>query len=153
MIAKKIYITSFKKNFSKGVVDIMAGSYSQDNIAAMQEDALKRVRDMQKKAQQRVKQNQPFDAYDDLVENNFQTNNIKDKIEKPANNQYFKDFPQKNSKPKTKKPQTQNIFSSLIKNIIPDMESDRIFLLFLILMLQKQRCDNGLLLALFYIMM
>ena len=64
-----------------------------------------------------------------------------------------KNFPQKNSKPKTKKPQTQNIFSSLIKNIIPDMESDRIFLLFLILMLQKQRCDNGLLLALFYIMM
>ena len=45
----------------------MAGSYSQDNIAAMQEDALKRVRDMQKKAQQRVKQNQSFDIYDDQL--------------------------------------------------------------------------------------
>lgn len=134
----------------------MAGTYSQDNIAAMQEDALKRVRDMQKRAQQRVKQNQPFDIYDNLVENDFQTKNINDKVEKTTPNQYFTDFsssPPKKEMKKSKKPQSQNMFSSLIQNIIPDMESDRIFLLFLILMLQKQKCDNSLLLALFYIMM
>ena len=134
----------------------MAGTYSQDNIAAMQEDALKRVRDMQKRAQQRVKQNQPFDIYDNLVENNFQAKNIDDKIEKTTPNQYFTDFsspPPKKEAKKSKKPQSQNMFSSLIQNIIPDMENDRIFLLFLILMLQRQNCDNGLLLALFYIMM
>ena len=145
-----------KKKFFKGVVYIMAGTYSQDNIAAMQEDALKRVRDMQKRAQQRVKQNQPFDIYDNLVENNFQAKNIDDKVEKTTPNQYFTDFsnslPKKEAK-KSKKPQNKNMFSSLIQNIIPDMESDRIFLLFLILMLQKQKCDNSLLLALFYIMM
>ena len=134
----------------------MAGTYSQDNIAAMQEDALKRVRDMQKRAQQRVKQNQPFDIYDNLVENNFQAKNIDDKVEKTTPNQYFTDFsspPPKKEAKKSKKPQSQNMFSSLIQNIIPDMENDRIFLLFLILMLQKQKCDNSLLLALFYIMM
>ena len=134
----------------------MAGTYSQDNIAAMQEDALKRVRDMQKRAQQRVKQNQPFDIYDNLVENDFQAKNINDKVEKNPPNQYFADFPSsppKKETKKSKKPQSQNMFSSLIQNIIPDMESDRIFLLFLILMLQKQKCDNSLLLALFYIMM
>lgn len=145
-----------KKKFFKGVVYIMAGTYSQDNIAAMQEDALKRVRDMQKRAQQRVKQNQSFDIYDNVVENNFQTKNINDKVEKTTPNQYFTDFsnsPPKKEAKKSKKPQNKNMFSSLIQNIIPDMESDRIFLLFLILMLQKQKCDNSLLLALFYIMM
>lgn len=145
-----------KKKFFKGVVYIMAGTYSQDNIAAMQEDALKRVRDMQKRAQQRVKQNQPFDIYDNVVENNFQTKNINDKVEKTTPNQYFTDFsnsPPKKEAKKSKKQQNKNMFSSLIQNIIPDMESDRIFLLFLILMLQKQKCDNSLLLALFYIMM
>ena len=145
-----------KKKFFEGVVYIMAGTYSQDNIAAMQEDALKRVRDMQKRAQQRVKQNQPFDIYDNLVENDFQAKNINDKVEKTTPNQYFTDFsspPPKKETKKSKKPQSQNMFSSLIQNIIPDMESDRIFLLFLILMLQKQKCDNSLLLALFYIMM
>lgn len=125
----------------------MVGGYSQDNIAAMQEDALKRVREMQKKAKQKVRQNQMFNIYDNFSERSLKNDNIESSSEE--NNFSNKLKKEKNINVKSGK----NMFSSLIKNILPDMESDRIFLLFLILMLQGQECDNGLLLALFYIIM
>ena len=133
----------------------MAGVYSQDNIAAMQEDALKRVREMQKKAQQKVRQNQMFNIYDNFSERDSEINNTKNNLcesnipDCGVNNFSNKLKKEKNINVRNEK----NMFSSLIKNILPDMESDRIFLLLLILMLQGQECDNGLLLALFYIIM
>lgn len=133
----------------------MAGVYSQDNIAAMQEDALKRVREMQKKAQQKVRQNQMFNIYDNFSERDSEINNTKNNLcesnipDCGVNNFSNKLKKEKNINVRNEK----NMFSSLIKNILPDMESDRIFLLLLILMLQGQKCDNGLLLALFYIIM
>ncbi len=133
----------------------MAGVYSQDNIAAMQEDALKRVREMQRKAQQKVRQNQIFNFYDNFSEKNSEINNThNDLCENNVSDCDVNKFPHKSKKEKNIDMRSEkNMFSSLIKNILPDMESDRIFLLFLILMLQGQECDNGLLLALFYIIM
>ena len=133
----------------------MAGSYSQDNIAAMQEDALKRVREMQKKAQQKVRQNQMFNVYDGFSKTDLGINNSL--CENNGSDCNINQFPHKLKKEKNIEMKSEknekNMFSSLIKNILPDMESDRIFLLFLILMLQGQECDNGLLLALLYIIM
>lgn len=133
----------------------MAGVYSQDNIAAMQEDALKRVREMQKKAKQKVSQNQMFNIYDNFQEKNPKNNNVNNSFKENNISEYgINNFSNKLKKEKNIKGKNEkNMFSSLINNILPDMESDRIFLLFLILMLQGQECDNGLLLALFYIIM
>lgn len=133
----------------------MVGGYSQDNIAAMQEDALKRVREMQKKAQQKVSQNQMFNIYDNFQERSSKNNNIKGSaVENNISQHSINNFSNKLKKEKNiNVKHEKGIFSSLINSILPDMESDRIFLLFLILMLQGQECDNGLLLALFYIIM
>lgn len=133
----------------------MAGVYSQDNIAAMQEDALKRVREMQKKAKQKVSQNQMFNIYDNFQEKNLKNDNVNNSFKENNISEYgINNFSNKIKKEKNINVKNEkNMFSSLIKNILPDMESDRIFLLFLILMLQGQECDNGLLLALFYIIM
>lgn len=133
----------------------MAGVYSQDNIAAMQEDALKRVREMQKKAKQKVSQNQMFNIYDNFQEKNPKNDNVNNSFRENNISEYgINNFSNKIKKEKNINVKSEkNMFSSLIKNILPDMESDRIFLLFLILMLQGQECDNGLLLALFYIIM
>ena len=133
----------------------MAGVYSQDNIAAMQEDALKRVREMQKKAKQKVSQNQMFNIYDNFQEKNPKNDNVNSSFRENNISEYgINNFSNKIKKEKNINVKSEkNMFSSLIKNILPDMESDRIFLLFLILMLQGQECDNGLLLALFYIIM
>lgn len=133
----------------------MAGVYSQDNIAAMQEDALKRVREMQKKAKQKVSQNQMFNIYDNFQEKNPKNDNVNNSFKENNISEYgINNFSNKLKKEKNIKGKNEkNMFSSLINNILPDMESDRIFLLFLILMLQGQECDNGLLLALFYIIM
>lgn len=133
----------------------MAGVYSQDNIAAMQEDALKRVREMQKKAKQKVSQNQMFNIYDNFQEKNPKNDNVNNSFRENNISEYgINNFSNKVKKEKNINVKSEkNMFSSLIKNILPDMESDRIFLLFLILMLQGQECDNGLLLALFYIIM
>ncbi len=133
----------------------MAGVYSQDNIAAMQEDALKRVREMQKKAKQKVSQNQMFNIYDNFEEKNPKNDNVNSSFRENNISEYgINNFSNKIKKEKNINVKSEkNMFSSLIKNILPDMESDRIFLLFLILMLQGQECDNGLLLALFYIIM
>ncbi len=133
----------------------MAGVYSQDNIAAMQEDALKRVREMQKKAKQKVSQNQIFNIYDNFEEKNPKNSNVNNSFRENNISEYgINNFSNKIKKEKNINVKNEkNMFSSLIKNILPDMESDRIFLLFLILMLQGQECDNGLLLALFYIIM
>ena len=133
----------------------MAGVYSQDNIAAMQEDALKRVREMQKKAKQKVSQNQMFNIYDNFQEKNPKNDNVNNSFRENNISEYgINNFSNKIKKEKNINVKNEkNMFSSLIKNILPDMESDRIFLLFLILMLQGQECDNGLLLALFYIIM
>lgn len=133
----------------------MVGGYSQDNIAAMQEDALKRVREMQKKAKQKVSQNQMFNIYDNFQERGPKNDNIKrNLVENNISQHNINNFSNKLKKEKNiNVKHEKNMFSSLIKNILPDMESDRIFLLFLILMLQGQECDNGLLLALFYIIM
>ena len=133
----------------------MAGVYSQDNIAAMQEDALKRVREMQKKAKQKVGQNKMFNIYDNFQEKNPKNDNVNNSFKENNISEYgINNFSNKLKKEKNIKGKNEkNMFSSLINNILPDMESDRIFLLFLILMLQGQECDNGLLLALFYIIM
>lgn len=133
----------------------MVGGYSQDNIAAMQEDALKRVREMQKKAKQKVSQNQMFNIHDNFQERSPKNHSIQSALEENNALEYdINSFSNKLKKEKNiNKKNEKNMFSSLIKNILPDMESDRIFLLFLILMLQGQECDNGLLLALFYIIM
>lgn len=133
----------------------MVGGYSQDNIAAMQEDALKRVREMQKKAKQKVSQNQMFNIYDNFQERSPKNDNIKSGSRENNISDYdISNFSDKLKKEKNINVRSEkNMFSSLIKNILPDMESDRIFLLFLILVLQGQECDNGLLLALLYIMM
>lgn len=133
----------------------MVGGYSQDNIAAMQEDALKRVREMQKKAKQKVSQNQMFNIYDNFQERGSKNDNIKrNVVENNISQHSINNFSDKLKKEKNiNVKHEKNIFSSLINNILPDMESDRIFLLFLILILQGQECDNGLLLALFYIIM
>ena len=133
----------------------MVGGYSQDNIAAMQEDALKRVREMQKKAKQKVSQNQMFNIYDNFQERSPKNDNIKrNVVENNISQHSINNFSDKLKKEKNiNVKHEKNIFSSLINNILPDMESDRIFLLFLILILQGQECDNGLLLALFYIIM
>lgn len=133
----------------------MVGGYSQDNIAAMQEDALKRVREMQKKAKQKVSQNQMFNIYDNFQERSPKNGNIKSGSRENNISDYdISNFSDKLKKEKNINVRSEkNMFSSLIKNILPDMESDRIFLLFLILVLQGQECDNGLLLALLYIMM
>ena len=133
----------------------IAGDNWKDNIAAIQEEAQKKIRKKQRKAQQKVRQNQIFNFYDNFSEKNSEINNThNDLCKNNVSNCDVNKFTHKSKKEKNIDMRSEkNMFSSLIKNILPDMESDRIFLLFLILMLQGQECDNGLLLALFYIIM
>ncbi len=128
-------------------------NYSQENLAAMQEDALNRVREMQRRARQKIEQDQFNSNEPPIVTKNAEkykksTMSFDNALSKEKNKKY-----EDKKVPHTLNgPFKEDMFSSLIKKIIPNMDSDRIFLLILMLMLKGQKTDNELMLALFYIM-
>lgn len=122
--------------------------YNVSDVAAMQQDAIRRVQEMQRRAQEKVSyvnqstyQNQPSQPPKDT---NFPS---KEKINdsKKASCGYTKDTGEISG-------QIRSFLPPFLQNIL-DSDSDKILLILLIIFLQNEGADMILILALFYLML
>ena len=145
--------------------------YSYQDLMKMQNDAIRRAEEMQKRARQSVglekgkqeKQSNPTTKKEeprrvpmpnDYLENlkSYGSNSSKNESEprgKEENNREHKQEPKSNSQPKF-----QNSFEDKIKSIFGDLniDSDKALLLSLILLLSEEKADELLIMALIYML-
>lgn len=149
--------------------------YSYNEIIKMQNDAIKRVNEMQKKAKKIVatEQEVPSIKNGNPETNTRDTNNIK-RIKMPTDyldelksfastSSYFNDTPNNNTIENEAPQITQNAqkintnknsFDSTIKSLLGDfnLDSDKALILSLILLLAEEKADEMLILSLLYIL-
>ena len=145
--------------------------YSYQDLMKMQNDAIRRAEEMQRKARQSAglerekqeKQQNPTAKKEeprrvpmpnDYLENlkSYGSNSSKNESEprgKEENNREHKQEPKSNNQPKF-----QNSFEDKIKNIFGDLniDSDKALLLSLILLLSEEKADELLIMALIYML-
>ncbi len=145
--------------------------YSYNDIMKMQNDAIKRVNEMQKRAKtaveemneekswpremqtpqnsQNVKRVKMPDDYLDELKNFASTSSyFEEKKSEPKKREYVKEIEEKEDYPPLK-PQ-----NDMLKNILGDlnMDSDKALILSLVLLLTEEKADEMLILALLYIL-
>lgn len=141
--------------------------YSREDIASMQEDALRRVRDMQRQMKEKLGQSSQSASEDrTLQERQIPSEQPQQDFSGQSDAQNSRnqrdlgspDFDSQNASaemPQTarhKSPATKSPIKDLMKSFTK-MDNDNLLILFLILLLQRENVDQTLILALFYIML
>lgn len=136
--------------------------YSREDIASMQEDALRRVRDMQRQMQEKLGRAPQPSSEERFSEE--QQNPLEPSLQDASDGHDSETEPdQEDFEPQTFSEQTpQNSHRKAAPKPSPmgnwiksftKMDNDNLFLLLLILLLQRENVDQTLILALFYIML
>lgn len=126
--------------------------YNNQDLKRMQQDAIDRVRMMQKIAKQRLQESDNSEKGNQIAEQEIE-NHKEEKTKEPPrienkkreeNKILYNNYNRKDSE------SSRDFVATLTKKILPNMEGDRILILFLIFMLQKEEVDVSLILALLY---
>lgn len=119
--------------------------YNIPDVAAMQQDAIRRVQEMQRRAQEKV-------SY--VNQNAYQSQKPKDKslrLEEKTNNS-SQDSCDSTKDMENMSGQIRSFLPPFLQNIL-DSDNDKILLIILIIFLQNEGADMILILALFYLML
>lgn len=126
--------------------------YNNQDLKRMQQDAIDRVRMMQKIAKQRLQESDNSEKGNQIAKQEIK-NHKEEKTKEPPrienkkreeNKILYNNYNRKDSE------SSGDFIATLTKKILPNMEGDRILILFLIFMLQKEEVDVSLILALLY---